>query len=131
MAERARAVGALRAVVGVCQPTPTHVVELSESDVGAPVWPAQARNASDAEDVPTTEEEGVTGTEPEEAEEAEEEAAEEGTTEEEAPTRRSDLCPSCHEVLSPGSWRNCARCGARRHTGCVVHCSRGDAAGAA
>ena len=67
------------------------MVGLSESDVDVPVWPAQARNASDAEDVPTTEEEGVTGTEPEEAEEAEEEAAEEGTTEEEGQTLRSDL----------------------------------------
>ena len=128
LAERARAVEALRAAVDVCQPTPTHVVELSESDVDVPVWPAQARNASDTEDVPTTEEEGVTGTEPEEAEEAEEEAAEEGTTEEEAPTRRSELCPSCHEVLSPGSWRNCVRCWARRRIGCLARCSRGDAA---
>ena len=100
LAERARAVEALKAVVDVCRPTPVYEVDLSESDVGVPVWPAQARNASDAEDVPTTEEESATRTEPSEAEEG---AAEADTTEEEVPARRSDLCPTCQEVLLPGS----------------------------
>ena len=125
LAERARAVEALREVVDVCQPEPTYQVELSESDVDVPVWPVQARNASDAEDMPepetVTEEEGAT-------EEAEEEPAEPGTTEEDMPTRRSDLCPTCQEVLTLGSWRNCARCWARRHLACLVRCSRGDEA---